>query len=63
MVGQAFHVAYKETLRSHGLSEDALEAAEYSHVLNAQSPSHEEVDSLSDSEKIRKVGVHARECD
>ena len=53
-------MAYQELLRSHGLSEEALEAAEYTHVLNAQSSSHVEVESLGDKEKIKKVS-HDRE--
>lgn len=55
VIGQAFSVAYKEFLRATGISEAALEQAEYSHVLNAQSAPQAELELLKDKEKIRKV--------
>ena len=58
VIGQAFSVAYKEFLRANGISEDALEEAEYAHVLNAQSAPQAELDLLRDRNKIRKVGSY-----
>ena len=55
MIGQAFTAAYKEFLKSTGVSEEALEEAEYAHILNAQSVPREEVDTLSDRSKLKKV--------
>ena len=55
VIGQAFSVAYKEFLRATGISEAALEQAEYAHVLNAQSAPQAELDMLRDRKKTRKV--------
>lgn len=57
VIGQAFSVAYKEFLRANGISEDALEEAEYTHVLNAQSVPQTEVESLADRNKSKKVSM------
>ena len=55
VIGQAFSAAYKQFLRSSGISEQHLEQAEYAHILNAQSVPRLEVDSLGDRNKIKKV--------
>ena len=55
VIGQAFTAAYKEFLKSTGVSEEALEEAEYAHILNAQSVPREEVETLSDRSKLKKV--------
>ncbi len=55
VIGQAFSAAYKQFLRSSGISEQNLEQAEYAHILNAQSVPKLEVESLGDRNKIRKV--------
>ena len=57
VIGQAFSVAYKEFLRANGISEDALEEAEYAHILNAQSAPQAEVDVLRDQRKTKKVST------
>ena len=57
VIGQAFTAAYKEFLKSSGISEDALEEAEYAHILNAQSVPQEEVETFSDRSKLKKVQV------
>ena len=55
VIGQAFSAAYKQFLRSSGISEQNLEQAEYAHILNAQSVPKLEVESLGDRNKIKKV--------
>lgn len=55
VIGQAFSAAYKQFLRSSGISEQQLEQAEYAHILNAQSVPRLEVESLGDRNKIKKV--------
>ena len=55
VIGQAFSVAYKEFLRATGISEEALEQAEYAHILNAQTAPQAELDLLRDRDKIRQV--------
>ena len=55
VIGQAFSVAYKQFLRATGISEAALEQAEYAHVLNAQSAPQAELDQLRDRNKTKKV--------
>ncbi len=55
VIGQAFSGAYKQFLRSSGVSDEHLEQAEYAHILNAQSVPQLEVESLSDRNKIKKV--------
>ena len=55
VIGQAFSVAYQEFLKANGISEEALEEAEYIHVLNAQSVPRTEVESLTDRNKTKKV--------
>ncbi len=55
VIGQAFSAAYKQFLRSNGISEEALEQAEYAHILNAQTMPHVEVESFNDRNKTRKV--------
>ena len=55
MIGQAFSAAYKQFLRSSGISDQQLEQAEYAHILNAQSVPQLEVESLGDRNKIKKV--------
>ena len=55
VIGQAFGAAYKEFLMSVGISEESLEEAEYTHILNAQTVPQVEVDSLSDRSKSKKV--------
>lgn len=57
VIGQAFSTAYKEFLKSHGISEEALEEEEYKHILNAQSVSRSEVESLSDRNKTKKLTI------
>lgn len=57
VIGQAFSVAYKEFLRATGISEAALEQAEYAHVLNAQSAPQVELDLLRDKNKTRKLSL------
>ena len=57
VIGQAFSVAYKEFLRATGISEEALEQAEYAHILNAQTAPQAELDLLRDRDKIRQVGA------
>ena len=57
VIGQAFSAAYKQFLRSSGVSDEQLEQAEYAHVLNAQSVPRLEVESFSDRNKIKKVLV------
>lgn len=58
MIGQAFTAAYKEFLKSSGISEEALEEAEYTHILNAQSVPQVEVETLGDRSKLKKVRVN-----
>ena len=58
VIGQAFSVAYKEFLRATGISEEALEQAEYAHILNAQSAPQTELDLLRDKSKTKKVSVY-----
>ena len=60
VVGQAFSAAYKQFLRSSGISDQQLEQAEYAHILNAQSVPKLEVESLGDRNKIKKVGGYAK---
>ncbi|CAI8025250.1 Amyloid-beta A4 precursor protein-binding family A member 2, partial [Geodia barretti] len=55
VIGQAFSVAYKEFLRATGISEEALEQAEYAHILNAQTAPQAELDLLRDRDKIRQL--------
>ena len=55
VIGQAFSAAYKQFLRSNGISEEALEQAEYAHILNAQTVPQVEVESFNDRNKTRKV--------
>lgn len=57
VIGQAFTAAYKEFLKSSGISEEALEEAEYAHILNAQSVPQEEVETFSDRSKLKKVQI------
>lgn len=59
VIGQAFSVAYKQFLRATGISEAALEQAEYAHVLNAQSAPQAELDQLRDRNKTRKVRLRS----
>lgn len=54
-IGQAFSAAYKQFLKSSGVSEEHMEQAEYAHILNAQSVPKLEVESLGDRNKIKKV--------
>lgn len=56
-IGQAFSAAYREFLKANGITEEDLEDAEYNHILNAQSRPQVEVESLTDRDKTRKVGV------
>ena len=56
VIGQAFTAAYKEFLRSSGVSDETLEEAEYAHILNAQTIPQAEVETLSDRSKLKKVG-------
>jgi len=56
VIGQAFSAAYKQALRASGVKEEQLEQAEYTHILNAQSVSKQEVESLGDRNKTKKVG-------
>lgn len=58
VIGQAFSAAYKQFLRSSGISDQQLEQAEYTHILNAQSVPKLEVESLGDRNKIKKVKIH-----
>ena len=53
-------MAYKEFLRATGISESALEQAEYAHVLNAQSAPQAELDLLRDKDKCRKVRLASK---
>lgn len=62
VIGQAFTAAYKEFLKSNGISEEALEDAEYTHILNSQSVPQEEVETLSDRSKLKKVPVNVLLC-
>lgn len=59
VIGQAFSVAYKQFLRATGISEAALEQAEYAHVLNAQSAPQAELDQLRDRNKTKKVRLRS----
>lgn len=56
VIGQAFTAAYKEFLKSSGVTEETLEEAEYTHILNAQTIPQAEVETLSDRSKLKKVG-------
>jgi len=55
VIGQAFSAAYKQFLRSSGISDQQLVEAEYAHILSAQSVPQLEVESLGDRNKIKKV--------
>ena len=57
VIGQAFSAAYKQALRASGVTEEQLEQAEYSHILNAQSVPKLEVESLGDRNKTKKVSL------
>ena len=63
VIGQAFSAAYKQFLRSNGISEEALEQAEYAHILNAQTVPQVEVESFNDRNKTRKVCNKFLECE
>ena len=62
VIGQAFSAAYKQALRASGVKEEQLEQAEYTHILNAQSVSKLEVESLGDRNKTKKVGECVSVC-
>ena len=55
VIGQAFSAAYKQALKANGVTDEQLDQAEYTHILNAQSVPKIEIESLSDRSKIKKV--------
>ena len=55
VIGQAFSAAYKQFLRSSGITEESLEEAEYAHILNAQTVPNVEIESFNDRSKTKKV--------
>ena len=59
-IGQAFNVAYQEFLKKNGLSEDAVEDAEYSGVLEAQKILGEDLSLLADESKAKEVLISLR---
>ena len=54
-IGQAFNVAYQEFLKKNGLSEENIEDAEYSGVLEAQKILGEDLSLLADESKAKEV--------
>lgn len=53
-------MAYQEFLKKNGLSEDAVEDAEYSGVLEAQKILGEDLSLLADESKAKEVLISLR---
>lgn len=57
VIGQAFSTAYKEYLKSRGVTEESMEREEYNYVLHSQVKSELEVNLLKDDTKIKEVNI------
>ena len=62
VIGQAFSTAYKEFLKSRGVTEESMEAEEYNYVLHSQVKSELEVNMLKDETKIKEVYCTVCSC-
>ncbi len=56
-IGQAFNMAYRQFLRSNGISHDNVEEAEYCHVLESQKIVGQDLDLLTDRSNSRDVCI------
>ncbi|KAJ7385264.1 Amyloid-beta A4 precursor protein-binding A member 1 [Desmophyllum pertusum] len=59
-IGQAFNVAYQEFLRQNGLTDEVVEDAEYSGVLEAQKILGEDLTLLADENNAKEVIVNKK---
>ena len=55
VIGHAFSSAYKEYLKTQGVTEETMEQEEYKYVLHSQVKSELEVNLLKDETKIKEV--------
>eukprot|EP00794_Sanderia_malayensis_P009773 gene9774-10772_t len=59
-IGQAFNMAYRQFLKSNGISHDNVEEAEYCHVLESQKIVGQDLDLLTDQNKSRDVVIEKK---
>jgi len=59
-IGQAFNMAYRQFLKSNGISHDSIEEAEYCHVLESQKIVGQDLDLLADSTNTRDVVIQKK---
>ena len=50
-------MAYRQFLKTNGISHDSIEEAEYCHVLESQKIVGQDLDLLADSTNTRDVGL------
>ena len=56
-IGQAFNMAYRQFLKTNGISHDSVEEAEYCHVLESQKIVGQDLDLLADSNNTRDASI------
>ncbi|XP_065060213.1 amyloid-beta A4 precursor protein-binding family A member 2-like [Rhopilema esculentum] len=59
-IGQAFNMAYRQFLKSNGISHDNVEEAEYCHVLESQKIVGQDLDLLADSSNTRDIVIQKK---